>query len=114
MTSPDHITSKVEAALDSLDTLQRAKANPFLYSRVRAAMGNAPESLWGLDFFLRPSVAVAAAVLIGFLNGLVFLPGANEETVAFNQEDELSSAASYNFNKTGDESIYSLLEEEQP
>lgn len=114
MTSPDPISQKVDAALESLNSLQRAKANPYLFSRIHDAMENKTEPLWGLQFFLRPSVAVAAAVLIGFLNSLVFLSAAGEETAALSQEEELSFTAAYNDNKTGDQNIYSLLEEEQP
>jgi hypothetical protein len=114
MTTPDPISQKVDAALESLNGIQRAKANPFLFSRIRSAMEYKAEPLWGLTFFLRPSVAVAAAVLIGLLNSLAFLPGVNEEIADLTQEDEVSFTASYNDNKTGDQNIYSLLEEEQP
>lgn len=72
MNSENYIKEKVEAAMRSLDGLQRADAPPFLHTRVQAAL-RAQDTPWEriLQFLSRPVVAFGVLVLILLLNGSI-------------------------------------------
>jgi hypothetical protein len=77
MKSKSDIEKKVEDTLSSLDDIQRATPQPWLFSRVKAKLLRETEdekTIWGVlsSFLSKPAVAIAALFLILFFNG-VFL-----------------------------------------
>lgn len=78
MKSSQQIQNKIEETLQSLEGVQRASANPYLFTRIQARLQNSQDKRWQqiVAVISRPSVAVAGLVLILLLNG----------AVVFNQE----------------------------
>jgi hypothetical protein len=82
------IEKKVEEALDSLDGIQRATPQPWLFSRIKARLNREEaeeETVWGNlgSFLSKPGVVVAGLCLIMAFNGVLL----------FNQPTKISSAA---------------------
>ena len=73
MIHPDHINNEVEKTLQSLDGLQRAQANPFLYTRIRAKLEQRENSSWEkvFSFVNRPVVALAILFTVILVNSLI-------------------------------------------
>jgi hypothetical protein len=97
MKNKDQIQQEVEKTMASLDTLQRAAANPFLFTRITAALKKDEKSAWGLaiGFMGRPVVAIATILLILMINVAVFF-STNRPTT----DDEQQFYASEYFSNT--------------
>ena len=74
MKNKQQIQQEVEKTLNSLDNIQRAEANPYLFTRIKAALQKEEKSVWGLaiSFMGRPVVALATIFLILIINMAVF------------------------------------------
>lgn len=85
----------VDQALDSLDGMERAKANPFLYTRILARVYEA-NSRWEkvARFISKPSFAIAATALFLALNMWVIFQK-NEKTAPSQTEMEQLFATEY-------------------
>ncbi|HKC35151.1 MAG TPA: hypothetical protein VKB95_03780 [Chitinophagaceae bacterium] len=71
MTSKEKIQQEIEQTLQSLDSVKRAGANPFLFTRIQARM-NKKTSRWEertFSFVSRPAIAFAIVVLVMAVNG---------------------------------------------
>jgi hypothetical protein len=85
MKQENDIGKRVEAALNSLDGIERAKPQPWLFPRVKRRLMQLEERpLWGAigSFLSRPVIAIAGLCLILMMNGFLL----------FNKEKESSSA----------------------
>lgn len=82
MTQRNKIQAEVEKALQSLDNIQRAKANPFLFTRIRERM-NREETAWGkiAGFISRPSFAIATVCFVVLVNAGILFYENRENTV---------------------------------
>lgn len=71
-----NIQELVDKALQSLDQVERARANPFLYTRVQARL-EALHSPWEqtLGFITRPVVAIALVILVLLANAWIVYQG---------------------------------------
>ena len=84
MKQRNDIGKKVEEALNSLDGIQRATPQPWLFSRVKGRLIRQEEkTMWETlgSFLSRPAIAIAGLCLILMLNGFLL----------FNQQKESSS-----------------------
>lgn len=87
------IQEQIEAALNSLEGVERAQARPFMFTRVMARLEREPAGWWDrLGIFItRPAVAIASVLLILLVNGLVLFNrpagGGNENTGAVNTDN---------------------------
>jgi len=74
MKNKQQIQQEVEKTLNSLDNIQRAEANPYLFTRIKAALQKEEKSVWALaiGFMGRPVVALATIFLILMINMAVF------------------------------------------
>lgn len=79
MTNNDLIQQEVEKTLQSLEGVQRAEANPYLFTRIKARMQK--NTSWELisSFVSRPIVALATLLLVMIINALVVLSSGNNE-----------------------------------
>ena len=104
MSSIKRIQEEVEKTLNSLDGLQKATANPYLFTRIKARLENDEQSFWGsaLTFISRPSVAVPAIVLTILVNTAIFFE-VKTDPVQTHQDDEQAFAREYNLS---DNTIY--------
>jgi membrane-bound ClpP family serine protease len=98
------IQEEVEKTLESLDGIQRAAANPFLFTRLKARLEKEEKSFWStaLTFISRPSVAVPAIVLTILVNTAIFFEFKSEK-VQTPQDEEQVFASEYNLS---DNTIY--------
>lgn len=115
MNRKDQIQEKVEQAMASLDHIQRATANPFLYTRIQAALEKEERGFWVnfSSFITKPAVAFATLVLIVSMNSLVLFNNAEPSVSASSGEEEQLFAGEYTLATTTDESIL-VSNEEQP
>ena len=78
------LEQKVEKTLNSLDGIQRATPQPWLFSRIKVKlMQQDDKTVWGVigSFLSKPVVAIAGLCLILMMNGYLL----------FNQQKEASS-----------------------
>ncbi len=79
------IEKRVEQTLNSLDGIQRASPQPWLFSRIKGRlMQQDDKTVWGIigSFLSKPVIAIAGLCLILMMNGFLL----------FNQQEETSSA----------------------
>lgn len=69
----------VEDTLNSLDGMERAEPQPFLYTRLTARLQRAPSNFWerSVRYLSRPVVAVACLLLVLAANGFALINRAN-------------------------------------
>ena len=104
MDNKKRIQEEVEKTLNSLDGIQRAVANPYLFTRVKARLEKQERSFWSkaLTLIARPSVAVPAIVLTILINTAIFFEF-NSERLQIPQDEEQAFASEYNLS---DNTIY--------
>lgn len=114
MNDKDLLQKRVEETLASLDTVQRAPANPFLYTRIAAKLEQEEHNAWYIAarWLTRPWVTVAAVLVVLFMNAVVLLPKPDSEVVL--QDDTQQLAKEYTMAAAPDETLYSINNEEQP
>jgi len=104
MNNKNRIQEELEKTLNSLDGIQRAEANPYLFTRIKARLEREQKNFWGraLTFLSRPSVAVPAIVLTILINTAIFFEFKSEK-VQIPQDEEQAFAREYNLS---DNTIY--------
>ncbi len=97
MNDKKHIQEEVEKTLGSLEGIQGAVANPYLFTRIVARLEKEEKSFWSraLSFISRPSVAVPAIVLTILINTATFFEFKSEK-VQTPQDEEQVFASEYN------------------
>ncbi len=103
MDNKKHIQEEVEKTLNSLEGIQRAAANPYLFTRIKARLER-EEGIWSraLTFISRPTFAVPAIVLTILINTAIFFEFKSEK-VQPSQDVEQAFASEYNLS---DNTIY--------
>lgn len=115
MNNPRNIESKVEQTLASLDQTPRAKANPFLHTRVMASLRKEERSTWStiLQFVNRPVIALSVIVVVLVMNVLVILQSTDTAAVQPPlQEQEQIFASEYNYPQTTADRFYSVNDDQ--
>jgi hypothetical protein len=107
MDNQKRIQEEVDKTLNSLDGIQRASANPYLFTRIKAGLAKDEKNLWNkaLTFISRPSVALSAIVLAIFINTAIFFEFRSENRQT-TQEAEQVFASEYNLS---DNTIYESM-----
>jgi hypothetical protein len=85
------IEKRVEETLDSLDGIQRAEPQPWLFSRVKGRLMQEEKTAWGAvgSFLARPAIAIAGLCFILMLNGfLVFNQEKKSSTILTSQNEQ--------------------------
>jgi Na+/proline symporter len=115
MTNLRKIENKVEKTLASIDHATRAKANPFLYTRIMASLKREEKGPWGLasSFINRPAIALAAILVVLIMNSLVFFQSSETNQQPVMQEEDQIFASEYNYPQTTADRFYSVNEEQQ-
>jgi hypothetical protein len=111
MNNKKRIQEEVEKTLESLDGIERAGSNPYLFTRIKARLEKEEKSFWSmaLTFISRPSVAVPAIVLTILINTAIFFEFRSER-VQTPQDEEQVFAGEYNLS---DNTIYESTIEPQ-
>lgn len=92
MATEKEIALKVQQALESLDGVKRAEANPFLYTRVMARLQQ-QKSQWEkiARFIARPVFALAIVILALLINGWVAYQAERKEMAKTNHAVETTA-----------------------
>lgn len=99
MRNRHHIEQEVDKTLNSLDGIQRATANPYLFTRIKAGMQKEEgKGFWSMatGFISRPVVAIATILLIVLVNLAVFFQAKPVAIPAPQQDGEQLFASEYN------------------
>ena len=82
MKNKQQIQQEVERTLGSLDNIQRAEANPYLFTRIQAALRKEERSPLGqaVGFMARPIIAFATILLVLLINFAVFFTSKQQPT----------------------------------
>ncbi len=94
----DFIHKKIEDVLGSIDGIQKAEANPFLFTRLEAQR-NDERSLYGkiTSFITKPAIAFACVCLVLIINVMViFFSNKSYSNASTQQGSELAMADEYN------------------
>ena len=115
MKTSGNIEKKVEAVLASIDHVQRATANPYLYTRIMASLNAEENNRWAgvLRLITKPVIALAATLLIIMMNSLIFFQPSDSAQIAVQDDDQLF-AAEYNYSTTTTADGLYIVNEEQP
>jgi hypothetical protein len=92
-----HIQEQVDKTLDSLDGIQSASANPFLFTRIQARLQKEETNFWSqaFTFISRPAVAFAGVAIAIIINAIVLFES-RSEPVKNTQDEEQVFASEYN------------------
>lgn len=103
----------VEETLSSLDGIHRAKASPYLYTRLQAVLDQESKNFWQESalWLARPIVAFSAALLVFVINALLVYQHFSSGNTTW-AEDQFM-AVEYSYTPAAEETSY-LLNEEQP
>ena len=111
MKQKHEIEQQVEESLKSLDHLERAKANPFLYTRVHAKLSMAPRTIWETltSYLTKPVIAMAMLCMVILTNAaVVYWQSAPEDAVAANDQPQLALTEEYHI------TVASIYDDETP
>lgn len=107
MKQQSDIEKRVEDALNSLDGIQRAEPQPWLFTRVKARLLKEEEKTrWETisSFLSKPAVAIAGLFLILGLNGVLLFnqqPGSSvvaiQEVQSNDSESLIASSSSFDY-----------------
>lgn len=110
------IEEQVEKTLASLDRVERAKANPFLYTRIKARLENLDTGYWTnvANILNRPAIAFATLIIVILMNAAIFLQN-NEPAQTNNiQEEEQMFAKEYTVSQGMEDWMLVVNNEELP
>jgi len=91
------IEEQVEKTLNSLDGAERAKANPFLFTRIQSRLHDVDNSRWEnfARILNRPAFAFPALILVILMNAVIFLQSNEQAQANGIQEEEQMFAKEY-------------------
>ena len=93
MTSKEKIQQEIGQTLQCLDSVKRAEANPFLFTRIKARMAK-KDSVWErtFSFISKPVIAMAIVLLVMAVNGWALL-GSNSNDTSIGDSANVSELA---------------------
>ena len=94
MTQKEKIQEEIERTLQSLESVKRAEANPFLFTRIKARM-NKKAGGWEsvFSFLSKPAIAIAILVIVMAVNGWVLWGSNGPDEIAGGVNDNASELA---------------------
>ena len=100
------IKNKIDAALSSVDNVEKTAPSPFFYTKVMAKIRHAQPSIWEKwsSFFLRPTIAFATICLVIVLNAFVIYSNITG-SFSLNDQTEMTLADEYGIATT---SLYDI------
>ena len=102
MKAKKQIEREVEKTLDSLEGIQRAEANPYLFTRIKSRLEGEEKSFWSMaiGFMGKPAVAIAAILLVVLINASVIFKSGSGQVQSATLDDEQLFAVEYNLSDT--------------
>jgi len=109
MHQKQEIDKRIEETLDSLNGIQRAEANPFLYTRVHARLNQSRSVLEQAVLFAgRPVFAFLVLVIVLVTNLMVMMKGSSDAIAVKQEQSQLAVADEYHLD------VASLYDYENP
>ena len=96
------IEQEVDKTLDSLEGIEKAEANPYLFTRVKASLVREEKSVWSkaIGFIGKPAIAVAAIFLVVLINASIIFKSGSGQAQSTGQDAEQLFASEYNLTDT--------------
>ena len=92
MTQKEKIQEEIERTLQSLDSVKRAEANAFLFTRIKARMNKKSSGWEGIfSFVSKPVVAIAIVLIVMAVNGWALWADSGEEVIGSGDTSELAT-----------------------
>jgi len=87
MATKQYTDQEMEAILNSLDGVEKASPNPFLYTRLMARMHASDDNIWSriLQFVTKPVFAVGITLIFLLINAYILL---NQYSSSVEQAEE--------------------------
>ena len=106
MDNNSSIQNKIDAALNSVDSMEKATPSPFFYTKILSKIRHAPPALWEKwsAFFLRPTIAFATICLVLVINAFVIYSNVTG-SFSLNDQPELTLSDEYSVSTT---SLYNI------
>jgi len=100
------IENKIDAALSSVDGMEKATPSPLFYAKVMSKIRRTQPALWERwsSFFLRPTIAFATICLVIVINAFVIYSNITG-SFSLNDQTELTLADEYSVATT---SLYDI------
>lgn len=111
MKQKHEIEQQVEETLRSLDQVERAQANPFLYTRVHAKLSMPHKTIWEsiTSYISKPVIAMAMLCMVIFTNAaVVYWQSAPDDTMASTDQPQLALTEEYHI------TVASIYDDETP
>ena len=91
------IENKIDAALNSLNNVQRAEPFPFFYAKVAGRLSSKQKNAWEnfTAYISQPSFAFVAICLIFIMNIIAVYSNTSGNTAAVTEQNEIASADEY-------------------
>ena len=91
MKNKGHIQQEVDKTLSSLDGVERATPDPFLFTRVMASLKRDEKNFWSsaLAFLSRPTVAFAMIVIAILVNAVIYYQSRSESSQSIPEGEQL-------------------------
>jgi hypothetical protein len=93
-------SEKIEKTLSSLDNIGHAKANPFLFEKIKAGLNNKPKEktsdarlIFGVSFAIFAAIIINIAVWTSYSTAIKYQTNTKENITSFAEEY-------FNFNTT--------------
>ena len=103
------IDKRIEEALDSLNGIRRAEANPFLYTRIQARLSQSRSAIEKVVMFAgRPAFAFLVLLIVLATNLTVMLKGTADTSTAKQEQPQSAMVEEYHL------AVASLYDYENP
>ena len=109
------IEEQVEKTLNSLDGAERAKSNPFMFTRIQARL-QSDDSQWtaAARIVNRPAFAFATLIAVILMNAVIFLQGSEQGQSSSVTEEDQMFAKEYTVTQGMDDWMLVVNNEEMP
>lgn len=91
MKDKKHIEREVDKTLNSIEGINRALPEPYLFTRVKARLEKEEKSFWytAVTFISRPVVAFTTIIIAVLINALIVFELRSETSQPANEEEQL-------------------------
>ncbi len=92
----ENFNKKIEDAIHSIDSIQKASPPPFFFTRLEARMQR-EKNIWEkiTSFIAQPAIAFACVCLVIMINAFVIFSSSNSKKIVAQQNNELATVDEY-------------------
>ena len=106
MKQTENLETRVERTLNSLDGIQRAEPQPWLFARIQGRLMREERTVWGTmsSLLAKPAIAIAGLCFILIMNGFILFNQEKESPLlssqgeqALDSESLIASSSSFDY-----------------